>query len=247
MTASLSYISSITAPLVLGYCIGKTTEQMVANFIGLATLRHGTNPISYFSIRKHGFKTEFGGSKTGGDYGLGNESHRVGKIYFTHDNSKKLFNMPFANGAAWFLPRVYIGRSTYNYISHHSFNNEPPGMIKPVISLISILAFYIFPTIKVHLSPKDVASMKKDYVIPEIAVCTDKSITPINFGITGVCYHGFSSKTPKRMLENKIHVITGVFQIALISILFKRLTPSQTAYLINNKFTITIGALVGAS
>src|SRR5437016_6333951 len=72
------------ATFVTSSLLGRIAEQGVANTLGLATLKHGTNAVSWLSIHLFGTLPYFGNTCVGGDYGKGYDRLNIGRTYFSY-------------------------------------------------------------------------------------------------------------------------------------------------------------------
>lgn len=242
-----------------GYAVGQYADLTIANLIGLPTLRHGTNPCSWISIRNKGFDPKCGGASFGGDY-YTNSFDRRNRTYFTYENSKGyssnysslekiILKIPSIFLTAIF-PQLYISLSTFNYMysmSDQIFKREASVLLMPLMGVVSLCAMFCFPTLKAHPSQKEVDEMKNDEIIPSIAVYTEKSLPSCNLGIRGIYHNGFTSEVPKRMVGNADRVAMGIFQIFAMLILVKRMPFSCIIHVKSNKIPFALGALLGAA
>lgn len=72
---------------IASYHIGNLAVQGLSNTLGLVTLRHGTNPLSWLSIQIFGGRTQFGGSSIGGEYsGSKYASQNTNRFYMAPDS-----------------------------------------------------------------------------------------------------------------------------------------------------------------
>jgi hypothetical protein len=69
--------------LTAGNCIYHLVDDGLANLLGLETLRHGTNPVSYVSIALFGGNPSHGGTAIGSTYGWASDKETAStKGYF---------------------------------------------------------------------------------------------------------------------------------------------------------------------
>lgn len=84
---SILSLSSSFAIGMTSYALANLSVQGLSNTLGLVTLRHGTNPISWLSIQILGGRTHFGGSAIGGEYsGSKYASQNLNRFYMAPDS-----------------------------------------------------------------------------------------------------------------------------------------------------------------
>lgn len=198
--------------LLAGRVLGRLGEHGVANVLGLETLRHGTNPISWLSIHIFGAMPAMGGSSFGGDYGLQYHAQNVNRFYFAREPRTR--ESAFKK---WYYPRLlplpYEFKSTLNLLK----NVKIPIPIAAVVSAISTV---IFPTIKFHFPREKVDRFYEDRTVSYGAACsTDRYVSPLNIGIVGSIWNSLTYKTPIRMFKNPMRVLTGIAQLSLCALI----------------------------
>jgi len=193
------------AVLVFSHLIARCGDQGLANACGLATLRHGTNPLSWLSIHLTGANPKMGGSSIGGDFGSEFHQQNVGRFYFATDEGRFGQNLFFRAFKARMLPRGYICRST--------------GLLMGRIYIPTIFSQAIagnvalwMPTIKFRFSQHQVSQMKPDKSIPGYARSVNYAVSALNIGIIGTIKEAFTFETFTRINENRVRFITGIAQ-----------------------------------
>lgn len=173
--------------------IARLADQGLANTLGLVTLRHGTNPVSWLGIHILGAMPSMGDSKFGGDY-------HIWGVY-SHQNKNRFY---FAKGNNDEVPRQYARWSTKNL-----FKGICGIKMDPLAEFIGT----VLPTIKFRFPHDKVETLKQDPTIPS-ACSTDQRISPLNIGLLGTLSNGISVDAPKRMQINKPRVLLGIAQLA---------------------------------
>ena len=233
----------------IGFIPARLFSQGLANFLGLETLRHGTNPISCVSIHLRGGLPSKGGSIFGGDYGNGYESQNKDRFYCAHivdlSQPSHLNNNLMISSANSIINKIFGSVSKNNFIERicrSSLNAVATSFLPKIYAKFSIenggvadfdSLFYalLTPTIKFHV-PRE--KIDKDFEIDNsypvgFAYSTKKWMAPIHSGLPGIIWNSITYKTPIRMINNPQKVCTGLAQMAvslsLAALVYHRYLP----------------------
>lgn len=225
------------------YLIARVADQGLANTMGLATLRHGTNPISWIGIHILGAQPSMGGSKFGGEQVSCLLHQNINRFYFALDSD--FYQTKPSTISEWLkqkkemrrLPEDYAVRSTENLIfALTGFDNIP-------IRVLSLRIGLLLPTIKFRYSNEEALTFKKDLsYLHNLACSTDQRQSPLNIGIVGTVWKSLSLKTPSRMLSNPFRVIIGIAELAFCAIAAYFAIQTMPLFLASHKVALVAGA-----
>lgn len=235
----MSPILSTFAAFAGSHFIARTADQGLAHTLGLATLRHGTNPLFWLSIHTVGFMPSMGGSKCGGDAVLRVHPQNNNHVFFAADaddyrgvNNLKTFLI--SKIQMRFLPRYFCQTSCQGLLNQigllpkikHS-DDKMLTVIKFTVLFLLTAGSQAIPTIKVRLDSEKAKKLSKDYTIDnDWAVYTDEWVSPLNIGLAGTLWNGLSYKVVKRTYEKPARFIAGVALIAISAYAGIHLLPS---------------------
>lgn len=124
-------IACTTGAFVASYCVARVADQGLAHTLGLTTLRHGTNPLSWLSIHILGFLPQMGASSIGGDAGVSYVHQNLNRVYLAKDaedtyyyNSNSPFIFLYSRYRMRILPRLYNGCSTDSLLKRICLVND---------------------------------------------------------------------------------------------------------------------------
>lgn len=234
------------APIIAytgSYLTARLADQGLANTLGLVTLRHGTNPISWLGIHILGAKPSMGASKFGGDaasYAFATQNKN--RFYLAHDSDYFYSNTSSKNLEKYFpnkiqirvLPRQYACWSTNNLIL--SICGIKTGPLPYLIGLA-------LPVIKFRFPHEKVITFIEDRSIDDNAACsTDQYISPLNIGLLGTLWNGISIHTPKRIFKHKVRVLVGLAELAFCAAVAYLAITHLAMFIAAHKTAVLAGA-----
>lgn len=243
--------------------IGRLAEQGIANALNLATLRHGTNVISWIAIHLFGTRPSFGGSSFGGDYGeLLYEQQNKGHTFFSYaqESDVEIYCStgekvnPLWNTKV--TPKEYEHLSNFNlivsatpksvYKAHPFKRNHCMPFYDVAYFLIAPMVTILIPTIKVHLTDESL-KYSEDFEKDKhelYSYYTAKPISPLNMGVIGSIWQSCTYATPMRILKNPNRVMTGLLQLGMSVFVMGtavHFSPEITTY----RTSIIAGMIIG--
>ncbi|MGH2612193.1 MAG: hypothetical protein ACRDFB_03980 [Rhabdochlamydiaceae bacterium] len=241
-----------------GHMTGRFADQGLANTLGLNTLRHGTNLISWLAIHIIGALPSMGGSSVGGDAGFNFDTQNINKFYLIKDSgliftrsekSSCIWNFFERSTYAFGFSRIYAGKSTLNLCTYilGGFGRINLNQIilpkhKKLFQVIGLIIGIFHPILKFRCSPEVAASYTDDDTLIWNAACsTHQGIAPWNIGILGTVSNSLTLKTFNRILDNRQKLITGLAQLALAGCSAYYLAPLMTAH----RTAFIAGAILG--
>ena len=227
------------AVFAASHLIARCADQGLANACGLATLRHGTNPLSWLSIHLTGANPHMGGSSIGGDFGNGFHAQNIGRFYMATDEGRWGQNFISRGMKTRVVPRGYAIDSTCNLLTKVYI----PKIFSQIIAVY--VGAYILPTIRFRFSQDEVNKMKPDRSIPGYARSVDYAISPLNIGFAGTIKNAFTLKTFSRINENRARFITGVAQLCLCAFVVQYLMMASPALFVANQVSMVAGTVLG--
>jgi len=223
---------------VRAYFIGRLADQGLANFFGEATLRHGTHPLAWLSIHILGPAPAMGGNPTGGS-SKDVAPHNQG-LFFCARGPRRVIKQ--WNLERWAIPR-FIPRK-YCFISTNKFL-EKFGAPSLLTKLAAIITALIIPPIRIRMAQEDLEKMPVAPLMPDEAVCTDRWIPPWNLGTPGTIWNALHYKTPLRMWQEPMRVITGIAQLAIVGAIAYYVFTKMPDYILQQKTALIAGAVLG--
>lgn len=216
--------------------MGELFDQGVANVVGLETFRHGTNPISWASIHVFGAVPAMGGSSVGGDYGNGFDYQNRGRFYFAKVPPRyENVDMFKRSYMPRILPKAYAISSSFNLLN----NMHLPT---PIAAVAGGIIGSLTPVVKFRFSDHQIEQMIPDRTLENGLACsTDEWKTPLNIGIVGTFWQTLTYRTPIRMFNHPIRVITGVAQLALCGVAIYFAAQYLLPVLIAHKVAVVAG------
>lgn len=218
------------------YLVGRVADQGLANFFGEATCRHGTHPLAWLSIHITGALPQMGGNSTGGsDQHIANYNQG---LFFCARGARGLIDSTLQRGFySRFIPRQFCFQSTHNLL-----NKFIPSLLSIPLALFIAV---ILPPIRIRMAQEDLEKMPNAPRMPHVAVCTDKWISPVNFGTPGTIWNALHYRTPLRMLREPIRVITGVAQLAIAGAAAYFVFTKMPDYITSHRTSLVAGAVFG--
>lgn len=220
------------------YLGGRLIDQGLANSLGLATLRHGTNPFSWISIHLLGAIPALGGNSIGGDYGNHFDYQNRGRVYFAAGMRVSEISVFRKRCLIRAIPKGYAARSTWNLL------NKLIPMSSKINAYLAIPIGVLLPTIKFRFTNLEVKEMVQDPTT-QLACSTNKWVSPLNIGIIGTVYKSVTNHTFTLIKEHPWRVITGLAQLALSGAIVYAMMTTVPAFLVANKVTIVAGIALG--
>ena len=218
------------------YLVGRVADQGLANFFGEATCRHGTHPLAWLSIHITGALPQMGGNSTGGsdkhiaDYNKG--------LFFYARGAKQLTDSIYARWiTSRLIPRQFCFQSTHNLL-----NKFMPSLFSIPLALFTAV---VLPPIRIRMAQEDLEKMPNAPLMPCVAVCTDKWISPLNFGTPGTIWNALHYKTLPRMLREPMRVITGIGQLAIAGAAAYFVFTKMPNYITIHRTSLVAGAVLG--
>jgi hypothetical protein len=243
--------------------VGRLVEQGLANGLGLATLRHGTNVISWIFIHILGTLPKFENIPIGGDYGYAVLKENRGRTFFSYAHATD--REPNQYYYQQHLEKINPERCTritskdYEYRSNINLL-KVLGMRKPISVPLAIFLTIIVPAVKVHLPDERVKGIEDfDIETSEWTSTTDfkrdtteyysyytkKWISPLNVGVIGSIWQSITFKTPMRMIKNRSRVLTGVVQLSLSAFIAGTFIVYSPAFTKAYQTSIVAGLILG--
>lgn len=230
-----------------GHILARTADQGFADFCGVVTLRHGTNPLSWISIHILGFIPACGGNRFGGDVDAGCDEQNNGNIYFIKDTFKdfqyesyfiKVFRLSF-------VPFVYSSVATANLIvgSIPLLQGTFKTITRCFFTALCIPVGLVLPTIKVRKTPEEVEYYCKD---PSMSDCcsTNQWVSPINNGLVGTLWSGLSYKIVTRAMDDPLRCLKGIFYLAVSVFAAQYALATIPAFILAHRTAIIAGAIL---
>ncbi len=233
-----------SAVLVGSHLIGRVFDQGLANTLGLTTLRHGTNPISWLGVHLFGALPQMGGTKIGGDYGKGFHYQNINHFYF----AKGPTSSPYNNLIKEYMHLRCVPRLLPKLYAIHSTANLLKKIALPSIAsnVLGIIIGSVLPTIKFRFSEEKVENRPLDPTTPYESACsTTEWVSPLNIGIVGTIWKSLTYKIPLYMSQEPYRVITGVAQLALVGVSSYFLMLHFSAFIIAQKTAVIAGLILG--
>jgi hypothetical protein len=139
------------------HLMGRLADQGLANTLGLATLRHGTHPLSWISIHLFGALPQMGGNRTGGDFGAGCDYQNGGQFYFAKGSHAEHVSTLYRRGAVRILPKTYSIKATKNLLKN-------VGCPQFIAAISGFVIGTLLPTIKFRFPQNEVENMRRDQI-----------------------------------------------------------------------------------
>lgn len=232
-------------------------EQGIANTLGLATLRHGTNIINWVSIHTLGTIPAFGGNRTGGDWDK-QYGQNAGRTFFSyaHPNDTEAAGGMYALDAEKIDPEDCIRSTSREYEFKSNVNLLSALCVPKLISHpLSNVITTIIPVVKVHL-PDDKVKPRANIVYDDRAdfqrdrteyysYSTTKWISPLNMGVIGSIWNSLTYKTPMRMAENLPRVKKGLIQLGVSVTVIGTVMTLAPEFVTANKTAMVAGLMMG--
>lgn len=230
------------------HIVARIAEQGLADFCGLVTLRHGTNPISWLFIHTIGFLPSCGGAWYGGDVNCGFDALNKGRVYFLKDTYRWSSFSEYALKTTTFylLPISYSHQSTLNLLCNHSFLPFVPSYpIKYIIQTILTSPVLVFlPTIKVRKSLEEVNLYKEDFSDGVDCCSTNEWINPLHIGIKGTLWNGLSYKIVSRVVNDPARCLKGVSYLAISFFAAQHALTTIPAFILAHRTSIIAGVIL---
>jgi len=224
------------------YYVARVVDQGLANTVGLETLRHGTNPLSWLSIHLFGAMPSFGGSSIGGDYGMGLDRQNRGRFYFARDSDnygsiRLAFKFKELEKRA--IPKGYSYSSSKQLCMRVGLDAE-------IAMIISGYAAALLPTIKFRFSNEKIESFHPDNSSNFVrkACSTTEWQSPLNIGIVGTIWNSLTYKTFVHMWNNPSRVITGIAQLALCGLTTYAAVSAMPVFITAHTTAMVAGAIL---
>ena len=227
-----------TFSFLASHLIFRLADQGLSNAAGLATLRHGTNPLSWVAIHLVGAVPAAGGNSIGGDYGKSFDYQNKGRFYFAKGSPYPL-PVFLKRYEVRLLPKTYAAKSTINLLKICRLN-------RTAAVLLGIFIGTLLPTIRLRFSQEKVERMFPDYSTQyEMGCSTDKWIPPTNIGTLGTVCNSLTYRTLVRMCMNPLRVLTGVIQLAMAGGALYFCHTRCKSFVEAHKTAIVAGAILG--
>lgn len=211
--------------LGLGNIVYTLIDDGIANVLEVQTLRHGTNPYNYLSIRFKGGDPKHGGKPAGSTKGW--SSDKTENFFYVFKN--KEFPV-YSNIQDWkerilnnsvieprLLSRVHASISGYNFASSIIPSDSQSSAIKTchVISGIlgGISSLLFSPTLRFRMAQIDPTRFENDEAYGGAAYKTQQKIEAWRIGLLGSLIAGINYDWAKRVTEDPASFVVGVAQL----------------------------------
>lgn len=251
----------VPAAVFMGsYYLARGADQGLADFLGLHTLRHGTNPISWVGIHVLGAMPKAGGSRFGGDANRGFDNQNIGRFYFQGeykiDYNSPTVSLSLSNSLTGgfferFVPKTYalsscqnfyVSKDTRQYLTHYSYDNRKSEKIKKfLIKLPGTIVGAMIPNVKFRMSERKVTQLYPDYTVL-FAYSTDQWQHPLQIGLIGTIWASCSYRTPIHMWNNPKKVVAGAAMMALTGLAAFYCGTAYAPILATHKVVLLAGA-----
>lgn len=212
-----------------GYFLGNTLAALyddgIANVLGLETLRHGTSPINYFSIKIRGGLPAHGGKDSGSTVNWRNDDLENTKnhFYLFKDSELKFHNhydqlskpqkaldSLICSCVLRFLPRLHVFLSGYNFTA-----KRVPKSLEASFGVIAgVVSVLLSPTLRFRFSKIDSSRLLNDDTYDRgQAYRTPYHVEPWRIGLVGSILTGVNLDWYTRAKVNPMKITTGVLQI----------------------------------
>lgn len=198
-----------------GNIIYNLYDDGLANFLGLETLRHGTNPINYCSIRLNGGDPQKGGKATGSTQHWGDFETR--NFFFLFKDSECETQPSRINELSKavlkrFLPKIHCFTSSYNF----TVRLLPSSVIRPIKFIIGLIGGIgmglMTPILRFRFSKID-QSFHDDRDSMGPAYKTAHKIEAWRIGIFGSLITGINLDWISRAKASPLKILTGIVQL----------------------------------
>jgi hypothetical protein len=197
------------------YYLARFADQGLSNALGLATLRHGTNPYSWLSIHIVGAMPSFGALCFGGDGGRWYVQQNTNNFFVAHRYTGRVVSRGYSMLSTGYL---------FSYIIPHC-------IIPYVGYFFGLCAGMFLPTIKFRFSDAEIRkSFQNDPTMLNHAIYTGNRIYPWRIGVIGTFFAVFSTNTFGNMCSDPLRVITGVAQLALVGFVAFYVCPYMKSF-----------------
>lgn len=243
MNISTVFISAITYEFI---------DSGLANVLGLETLRHGTNPISWVQIHLQGGNPNFGRAQFGSrgeeteanffyvikDSAFQMNAKGLEEVHTINTFAEKVFcNIFWQKGTGTrIFPRFFATLSGFNFISEDRQNRSFSNLFFSCIG--GAISFFFSPTIRFRFSKVD--SFEDDPEFNGLAYRTQKIVEPWRIGLIGSLLSGVNSDWYSRARANPLKIATGVVQLTCAV----ALTTLYINIMVANPISASIGALL---
>lgn len=213
---------------ITGATVYRLFDDGLANFLGLETLRHGTNPVNYISIRIFGGDPTCGGNSSGSTHcaaaytGM-NDPNLANHFYLFKDTEMykvRGFESPIKNiiypTAKRVLPVIHSALSSYSFVTRN-FSSNDDMIVKIVGTIIGVfvglVAGAFTPTLHFRFNEIDHSRLKNDREYSGIAYKTSQKVEAWRIGLIGTLTTGLNFEWFERMRANPYKILTGVIQL----------------------------------
>jgi hypothetical protein len=137
-----------------------------------------------------------------------------------------------------YIPREFCFQSTKNFLQKFNI----PSILSTPVALFTAV---ILPPIRIRMAQEDLERMNTAPLMPGLAVCTNKWISPLNIGTPGTIWNAIHYRTPIRMLREPIRVITGIAQLALGGAVAYYVYTNMPDCITTHRTSLIAGAVLG--
>ncbi len=193
------------------YYLARFADQGLSNALGLATLRHGTNPYSWLSIHIKGADPSYGAVDFGGDFGMGFDAANRNSFFVAHTFSGRSISKTYAFRSSQLLFKKIFSESW--------------------ASVGANICWFVLPNIKFRFSDYEVGKwFQDDPSMTGVAKFTRDRIYPWRIGVIGTVWASLTPYTIVNMCTSPIRVITGVAQLAFVGIIAFYVCPYMKSF-----------------
>lgn len=212
--------------------VGLLIDTGLANFLGLETLRHGTNLINYLGIRIFGGDPNQCNSVSGSGTGEGRDLSKTNYFYLFNEEEQKaircdaplpdLVKRWVVSGAVLkrLFSRNHAAISYFNLVRCKIFKKKcefPPQNLSKceIVGLgISAVLGFSLPILKFRFSQIDHERLQDDPEYGGLAYRTTEKVDMWRIGFLGTLITGVNLNWLARAKQNPCKVLTGVAQLS---------------------------------
>jgi hypothetical protein len=216
---------------VYGNAVYSLLDDGITNVLGLETLRHGTSPFNYVSIRLFGGDPNHGAKRTGSTHGwmqdntenyfyvLKDSEYSPTINYQSLSTLAKIITFPFfIKGIGYrIFSRQHTFFSSYNTTAQLLPSNSSYLAIKCSRVFLGIfgglVGLCITPTLRFRFSTIDSQELENDSNYHGIAYRTKHKVEAWRIGLLGSIITGINLGWFARAKAHPLKVLTGVAQI----------------------------------
>jgi hypothetical protein len=232
------------------YYLFRTADQGLAHALALPTLRHGTSLIHWLGVHTLGALPSFGMERDEAGFPCANRFFMTRDPGYPGENYQPMKILGISAPGL----EVRVDTKAWTFCKGMSFHNQRipfrnKVIIKQLLDIFSIamgaINALLIPGIKIRVAPERLDTFIDDAnVKSDMAVYSEKWISPLNIGLVGTVWNSLTYKTPVRMFKDPRRVITGLAMLALSGGLGYAAVTQAPSYLIAHKTALIAGAIL---